>query len=88
MPQKKATFPSKDLTSAQSDKAVEPDIDILCIEDDDSDAIEEKYTGIERRKESRRQTKDRRTDVRFDLTKADRRETEGHRKDDITPKFW
>jgi hypothetical protein len=43
---------------------------------------------MERRRENRRQTKDRRTDVRFDLTNTDRRETQGRRKGDLTPKFW
>jgi hypothetical protein len=83
MPQKKATFHSKDPTSAKSDKPV-----ALDIEDGDSSPIKEKYTDKERRRENQRQAKDRRTDVRFDLTKADRRETQGRREDDITPKFW
>lgn len=83
MPRKKATFESKDLTSPQSDEPVVPDI-----EEGNSSPTEIKYEGKERRQENRRLAKDRRTDVRFDTTKVDRRETQGHRKDDFTPKFW
>lgn len=46
------------------------------------------YDGEERRMESRRQKKDRRVDVRFNLTKQDRRETVGRRAEDVLPKFW
>ena len=114
MPREKATFNSKDPTSAQSDMSVALDIDTpsieeaapstkasfyardpgaelsdpLTIEDGDSSPIKKKYMGMERRRENRREAKDRRTDVRFDLTKDDRRETQGRRKNDFTPKFW
>jgi hypothetical protein len=114
MPQEKATFHSKDPTSALSDKSVALDIntpsieeaapstkasfyardpgaeinDPLAIEDGDSSPIKEKYMGMERRRGNRREAKDRRTDVRFDLTNSDRREAQGRRKDDLTPKFW
>ena len=114
MPQEKATFHSKDPTSAQSGKSVALDIDTPSIEeaapstkasfyardpgaeisdpltpeDSDPSPIKEKYMGMERRRENRRQAKDRRTDVRFDLTNTDRRETQGRRKDDFSPKFW
>lgn len=47
-----------------------------------------KYTGPERRKDNRRQTVDRREEVRFDPTKQDRRKKAGRRKGDKTPKFW
>ena len=47
-----------------------------------------KYMGVERRKENRRSGKDRRGDVRFDLEKSDRRQNEGRREDDHTPKYW
>ncbi|MDO8860520.1 hypothetical protein Q6D67_02315 [Haliea sp. E1-2-M8] len=49
---------------------------------------EEKYTGVERRKTERRDHQDRREEVRFDITKEDRRSGSGRRKDDKTPKFW
>jgi hypothetical protein len=47
-----------------------------------------KYEGVERRKFNRRSGKDRRGDVRFDLDKSDRRESEGRREEDHTPKYW
>ena len=53
-----------------------------------SDTSEKPYTGAERRRENRRKAIDRREDVRFDLTKDDRRKIEGRRKDDGSPKFW
>lgn len=46
------------------------------------------YTGVERRKHNRRSGKERRTDVRFELDKTDRRQNEGRRADDHTPKYW
>ncbi|CAA0112051.1 Uncharacterised protein [Halioglobus japonicus] len=46
------------------------------------------YDGEERRMETRRQGKDRRIDVRFNLTKQDRRENVGRRAEDVLPKFW
>ncbi|TXS89564.1 hypothetical protein FV139_19955 [Parahaliea maris] len=49
---------------------------------------EQKYTGPERRKDDRRKTQDRRTEVRFDPGKQDRRQKQGRRKGDKTPKFW
>jgi hypothetical protein len=114
MPREKATFHSKDPTSALGDRSVALDIDTpsieeaapstkasfyasdpaaetsdpLTIEDGDSSPIKKKYMGVERRRENRRQAKDRRTDVRFDLTNSDRRETQGRRDGDFTPKFW
>jgi hypothetical protein len=48
----------------------------------------EKYEGVDRRMESRRQGTDRRIDVRFNITKQDRRELVGRRADDVLPKFW
>jgi hypothetical protein len=47
-----------------------------------------KYTGGDRRVESRRQGRDRRVDVRFNLTLQERRETVGRRAEDVLPKFW
>ena len=55
---------------------------------DVSKETKKKYMGVERRRENRRKTQDRRSDVRFDLKSSDRRKTEGRREDDHTPKFW
>ena len=49
---------------------------------------EKPYSGVERRRDTRRKNKDRRGDVRFEVDKDDRRKTEGRRKGDKTPKFW
>ncbi|MEZ5501462.1 MAG: hypothetical protein R3E50_01955 [Halioglobus sp.] len=55
---------------------------------DTADPSKKKYLGIERRRDNRRKAMDRRGDVRFDLTKTDRRQTEGRREEDSAPKFW
>ena len=47
-----------------------------------------KYMGVERRKDNRRSGIDRRTMVRFEPGKDDRRENHGRRHDDNTPEFW
>jgi hypothetical protein len=47
-----------------------------------------KYMGVERRRDNRRKAQDRRSDVRFDLDKSDRRENDGRREDDATVKYW
>lgn len=47
-----------------------------------------KYSGVERRRTNRRSGGDRRTDVRFDLDSTDRRQIQGRREDDKTPKYW
>lgn len=47
-----------------------------------------KYMGPERRRENRRGGKDRRQDVRFELNKEDRRQSQGRRHDDKSPQFW
>jgi hypothetical protein len=46
------------------------------------------YMGPERRRDNRRETTDRRGDVRFDLKATDRRKNPGRREDDGAPKFW
>lgn len=46
------------------------------------------YKGKERRTENRRQQSDRRTDVRFEPGKEDRRQHPGRREDDAAPTFW
>lgn len=54
---------------------------------DKEDPKKKKYLGIERRRKNRRQARDRRIDVRFEM-KSDRRKSEGRREDDATTKFW
>ncbi len=49
---------------------------------------DKRYTGVERRKGNRRNAHDRREEVRFEFDKEDRRQQEGRREDDKTPKFW
>lgn len=49
---------------------------------------EKKYMGQERRKDNRRSGIDRRTDVRFEPGKDDRRQNHGRRHDDNSPTFW
>lgn len=46
------------------------------------------YNGMERRFVIRRSGEDRRKEVRFEVGKGDRRDGEGRRDDDHTPKFW
>jgi hypothetical protein len=52
-------------------------------------ADKKKYMGIERRRENRRTGMDRRTEVRFEPGKDDRRKNWGRRHDDETGHaFW
>jgi len=53
-----------------------------------SKLTKKKYMGEERRRGNRRKGQSRRADVRFDLTKTDRRQTDGRREHDATVKFW
>ena len=70
----KATFYSRD-----------PGADTAQVED----AVgKRQYNGPERRRENRRQQMDRRTEVRFELSKEDRRKNEGRREDDVKVKYW
>lgn len=52
------------------------------------DETPKKYSGDNRRQRHRRKRPERRSEVRFDLNSTDRRETEGRRDGDATPKFW
>ncbi len=47
-----------------------------------------KYMGPERRRDNRRTGKDRRDEVRFEIGKDDRRQSQGRRRGDKNPKFW
>lgn len=73
MPTGKASFYSRDPDRLIRDKL---------------DPSKKKYLGIERRRDDRRKAQDRRGDVRFDLTKSDRRQNLGRREDDAMPTFW
>ena len=53
-----------------------------------NDVQAKKYMGQERRRVDRRQSQDRRVDVRFELDKSDRRQKNGRRHNDAAPKFW
>lgn len=70
---KKASFYSRDPAPLSSDPA-KPG--------------KKKYMAEERRRGNRRKGQSRRADVRFDVTKTDRRQIDGRRENDATPKFW
>jgi hypothetical protein len=46
------------------------------------------YVGTERRTRLRRTSGDRRNEIRFDLSRPDRRVLDGRRAEDVLPKFW
>ena len=49
----------------------------------------EKYAGPNRRKDDRRESHERRGDVRFELNSSDRRQNPGGRRnDDVSVNFW
>ena len=73
MSEGKASFYSRDLSPTTSDT---------------SDPNKKKHMGVERRLGNRRVAEDRRSDVRFDLTKTDRRQNDGRRETDAAVKFW
>jgi hypothetical protein len=70
---KKASFYSRDPAPSSSDAA---------------NPGKKKYMAEERRRGNRRKGQSRRADVRFDLTKTDRRQTDGRRENDASVKFW
>jgi hypothetical protein len=96
------SFYAKDPTSATSDKPEEIKDggaitskkasfyarDTAPFSSDPLKTGKKKYMGEERRRGNRRKGQNRRGDVRFDLTKTDRRQTEGRRETDATVKFW
>ena len=65
-------FESRDLSSSFTEDA----------ENKISASEKPRFSGIERRYHSRRQSRDRRIDVRFEIEKPDRRENHGRRNDD------
>lgn len=89
MPSDKPLFEARDLGSTEAGNS--DMFDAL-----ESDAAAEhadkagarKYAGPERRRENRRKQQDRRGEVRFDTKSSDRRESQGRRADDTSPKFW
>ena len=80
MPNQKSTFESRDLSSGLT---LETEGD-----GDDETPKDEKYLGQERRQTNRRESTDRREEVRFEITKTDRRENQGRRSDDNSPTFY
>jgi len=100
-PPGKATFESRDPSHVDygPDSPAQPDTRVkdkasFYARDPDlgtsdiSKSGKKKYMGVERRKGNRRSGKDRRSDVRFDLDKSDRRQSQGRREEDHTPKYW
>jgi hypothetical protein len=73
MPPDKALFESHDTSPATSEI---------------NEAQAKKYMGQERRRVDRRQSSDRRVDVRFEVDKSDRRQKDGRRHNDAATKFW
>ncbi len=55
---------------------------------DTTNRNKKKYMGEERRRKNRRASMDRRSEVRFDLNKSVRRNSDGRRENDATVKFW
>ncbi len=53
-----------------------------------NDVPAKKYMGQERRRVDRRQSADRRGDVRFEVNTSDRRQKDGRRDSDAALKFW
>jgi len=83
-----------ELTEKEEGEAMSPDKPLFESRDpgtadpSTTDRKGSKYTGQERRRKNRRNSKDRRADVRFEIDKNDRREKAGRRHDDAAPKFW
>ena len=71
--EKKASFYARD-----------PDVGTSTV----SEPSRKKYMEEERRNHNRRKADDRRSDVRFDVNKTDRRQANGRRKDDALVKYW
>ena len=74
----KSTFESRNLTSDVS----------LELKNTGAGTETPKFTGINKRHKNRRSSKDRRSEVRFEVNKPDRRENYGRRSDDSSPSFW
>lgn len=60
----------------------------IATKDPEKNPGKKKYVGLERRRDNRRSGTDRRSDVRFELDKQDRRQNDGRRENDFTPKYW
>ena len=74
MPHEKALFEAREVSPPS-------------YEEEDNPA-KKKYMGPERRRDNRRTGKDRRDEVRFEIGKDDRRQSQGRRRGDKNPKFW
>lgn len=73
MPTEKASFYARDPSPFTSDTKA---------------AGKKKYMDVERRYQNRRTAEDRREEIRFDLSKDERRQEIGRRDNDSDPKFW
>ena len=51
-------------------------------------AVKKKYMDVEQRRFNRRAVEDRRGEIRFELSKEDRRNDAGRRENDSHQKFW
>jgi type II secretory pathway predicted ATPase ExeA len=83
-----ATTRSADTSGDAAEKAQFEARDIPQPGYNDDAGNSKKYMGVERRRGNRRDGEDRRSDVRFEPDKEDRRKSDGRRKDDTNPKFW
>ena len=89
MPSDKPLFESRDLGSTDPNRTNPFDASEPGSASADAKASgKKKYAGVERRRDNRRKQQDRRGEVRFDTKSSDRRENQGRREDDKTPKFW
>ena len=88
MPSEKPLFESRELGSTKRSDDALFDVQEPGTNADGNKVGKKKYLGPERRLENRRKQQDRRGEVRFDTKGSDRRESEGRRADDQTPKFW
>ncbi len=73
MPTDKASFFARDPSPFASDGAA---------------TGKKKYMGVERRRFNRRALEERRGEIRFELSKEDRRNSTGRRENDSDTKFW
>jgi hypothetical protein len=89
MPSDKPLFESRDLGSTDPNRSNPFDASEPGSAGGDAKAQKQKkYAGVERRRNNRRKQQDRRGEVRFSANSSDRRENQGRRAEDNTPKFW
>jgi hypothetical protein len=89
MPSDKPLFEARDLGSTEPDNSNPFEVrEPGTPSSDPTKKGARKYMGPERRRENRRKQQDRRGEVRFDPGSSDRRQSQGRREDDESPKFW